>query len=148
RDQKVQRRHTFASRFVFLTICTAIVTTTLAYGTVHYWALATFALSAAGLVCFWCIDGLTLRSIQFNRNLLQLPLLGFILLGFIQLMPLRSPADNGGLPLSLSRSLSLDPYATRLVLVQFISLFVFFAATLAFTDSPRRLRILTRTIMI
>ncbi len=132
----------------FVTICTAIVLTTLAYGTVHYWAMGVFALSAAGLVVFWCVDGMTLRSVQLNRGVLQLPLLAFILLGFIQLLPLRSAADNAGLPLSLSRSLSLDPYATRLVLVQLISLFIYFVATIIFTDSPRRLRTLARVIMI
>lgn len=132
----------------FVTICTAIVLTTLAYGTVHYWAMGAFALSAAGLVVFWCVDGMTLRSVQFNRNALQFPLLAFILLGFVQLLPLRSAADNAGLPLSLSRSLSLDPYSTRLVLVQLISLFIYFVATLIFTDSPRRLRTLARVITI
>jgi O-antigen ligase len=86
--------------------------------------------------------------VQLNRNTVQLPLLAFILLGFIQLLPLRSAADNAGLPLSLSHSLSLDPYSTRLVLVQLISLFIFFAATIIFTDSPRRLRILVRVISI
>src|SRR5581483_2598910 len=79
-------------------------------------------------------------------NLLQLPMLGMILLGLIQLLPLRSAADNAGLPLTLSRSLSLDPYATRLVLVT--ALFIYFAATLIFIDTPRRLRTLTRTIII
>jgi O-antigen ligase len=147
-QEKPRRRHTFASRMAFLTICTAIVVTALAYGTVHYWALGLFALSAAGMVCFWCVDGLTLRSVQLNRNPLQLPLLGMIVLGLIQLLPLRSPASNAGLPLTLSRTLSLDPYATRLVLVQIVSLFIYFAATLVFTDSPRRLRALARTIII
>lgn len=125
-----------------------IVLTTLAFGTVHYWALAVFTATAAGLVCLWCLDGLTLRSVQLSRNALQLPLLGLIILGFIQLLPLRSAADNGGLQLSLSRALSLDPNSTRLVLVQLVSLLIFFTATLIFTDSPRRLRALTRTIII
>ena len=31
----LRRRHTLASRLAFLTICVAIVLTTLAYGTVH-----------------------------------------------------------------------------------------------------------------
>lgn len=125
-----------------------IVITTLAFGTVHYWALAVFTATAAGLVCLWCLDGLTLRSVQLSRNALQLPLLGLIILGLIQLLPLRSAAENGGLQLSLSRALSLDPNSTRLVLVQLVSLLIFFSATLIFTDSPRRLRALTRTIII
>jgi O-antigen ligase len=142
------RRHTFASRLAFLVICVMIVLTTLAFGTVHAWALAAFAATAAGLVCLWCLDGITLRSVQLNRNLLQLPLLGLIVLGLVQLLPLRSAPDAAGLPLVLSRALTLDPNATQLVVVQLISLFIYFAATVIFTDSPRRLRTLTRTIII
>ena len=48
----------------------------------------------------------------------------------------------------MTRALTLDRYATQLVLVQLISLFIYFAAVLIFTDSPRRLRALTRTIII
>lgn len=132
----------------FLLVNVAIALTTLAYGTVHYWALAIFAISAALLVCFWCLDAFILRSIQLNRNALQLPLLGLIALGLIQLLPLRSAPATEGLPLSFAKSLSLDPYATRLVIVQLSSLFIYFVATVIFTDTPRRLRALTRTITI
>jgi O-antigen ligase len=146
--ETTKRRHTLASRLAFLSICVAIVMTTLAYGTVHYWALATFALSAAGIVCLWCVDGMVLRSVRFSLNTLQWPLLGLIILGLIQLLPLRSATESAGLSIPVSHSLSLDPYATRLVLVQLIALFIYFMAVLVFTDSPRRLRTLTRTIII
>jgi O-antigen ligase len=145
--ERSKRRHTLASRLAFLTICVAVVLTTLAYGTVHYWALAAFALSAAGLVCFWCVDGLVLRSVQLSRNALQWPLLGLIGLGLIQLLPLRTP-DRAGLPLSAARTLSLDPSSTRLFVVQMCALAVYFVATLIFTDTPRRLRTIVRTIII
>src|SRR6266480_2292398 len=82
-------RHTVASRLVFLTICVAVVTTTLAFGSTHDWALAAFALSATALVCLWGLDGLMLRSVQISINPLQWPLLGMILLGLIKLLPLR-----------------------------------------------------------
>ena len=146
-SQPAKRRHTLAGRLAFLAICVAIVMTTLAYGTVHYWALAVFAISAGAVVCLWCVDGLILRSVQFNLNPVQWPLLGMIVLGLIQLLPLRS-ADNAGLPFSPLRTLSLDPYSTRLVLVQVTALLVYFVATLTFTDTPRRLRTIVRTIMI
>jgi O-antigen ligase len=142
-----KRRHTLASRLGFLTICVAVVSTTLAYGTVHYWALAVFALSATGILSLWCVDGLVLRSVQISRNPLQWTLVGMIVLGLVQLLPLRAP-DNAGLSLSPAKALSLDPYATRLVLVQVASLLIYFAATLIFTDTPRRLHTLVRTIMI
>ena len=145
--EQTTRRHTLASRLAFLTICVAVVLTTLAYGTVHYWALAVFALSAAGMMCFWCVDGLVLRSVQLSRNALQWPLLAMIVLGLIQLLPLRT-VDNAGLPLSPARTLSLDSYATRLVLVQITALLIYFVATLIFTDTPRRLRTIVRTITI
>lgn len=146
-SEPAKRRHTLAGRLAFLAICVAIVMTTLAYGTVHYWALAVFAMGAGAIVCLWCVDGLVLRSVQFNLNPLQWPLLGMIVLGLIQLLPLRS-ADNAGLPLSPVRALSLDPYSTRLVLVQVTALLVYFVATLTFTDTPRRMRTIVRTIII
>jgi O-antigen ligase len=146
-SEPAKRRHALAGRLAFLTICIAIVVTTLAYGTVHYWALAMFAISAGAIVCLWCVDGLILRSVQFHLNPLQWPLLGMIVLGLIQLLPLRS-AGNAGLPLSPVRALSLDPYSTRLVLVQVTALLVYFVATLTFTDTPRRLRTIVRTIII
>lgn len=141
------RRQTIASRLIFLIICIAIVTTTLVFGTVHYWALTVFASSAGLIVCLWCLDGLILRSVQLSRNPLQLPIIGMILVGLIQLIPWRTP-DNAGLPLSPVRTLSLDPYATRLVLVQVVCLLIYFSATLTFIDSPKRLRIITRTVTI
>ena len=121
--------------------------TTLAYGTVHYWALAVLAMSAAGIVCLWSVDGLVLRSARLSRNALQWPLLGMIGLGLIQLLPLRT-VGNAGLPLSPARTLSLDPNSTRLVLVQVTALLIYFVAALVFTDTPRRLRTIVRTITI
>ena len=148
RDRVAYRiRHTLASRFVFLVICVAIVLSALAYGTVHYWALALFNLGALTILVLWVVDGWTLGTIRISRSSLQLPLLGLIVLGLIQLLPLRSVGVDG-VSIPLARSLSLDPNSTRLVLVQLSSLFIYFAATLVFTDTPHRLHILVRTIMI
>jgi O-antigen ligase len=137
-------RHTVASRFLFLVICIAIVISALAYGTVHYWALALFNLGGLTILILWVIDGWQLGHFRVNKNLLQLPLLGAVLLGAIQLLPLRNTAVG----LAAVHTLSLDPYSTRLVLVQLGTLFVYFAAVLVFTDSPHRLHLLVRTITI
>ena len=135
-EQRVFRSpHTLASRFAFLVICIAIVLSALAYGTVHYWALALFNLGALTVLILWVIDSWQLGELRINRNPLQLPLLGAIGIGLVQLLPLAS-------------TLSHDPYSTRLVVVQFTSLLIYFAATLVFVDSPHRLRVLVRTIMI
>jgi O-antigen ligase len=128
-------RHTLASRFAFLVICVAIVLSALAYGTVHYWALALFNLGAFTVLVLWVFDSWQLGSLRISRNWLQVPLLGALGIGLVQLLPLTS-------------TLSHDPYSTRLVLVQFTTLLIYFAATLVFVDTPHRLRLLVRTIMI
>jgi O-antigen ligase len=129
-------RHTLPSRFAFLVICVAIVLSALAYGTVHYWALGLFNLGGLTIMILWVADAWRLGNLRVSRNLLQLPLIGALLLGIIQILPL------GQGPLSL------DPNSTRLVLVQVATLLIYFSATLVFIDTPHRLHVMVRTIMI
>lgn len=139
-------RHTLASRFAFLMVCLAITLSALAYGTVHYWALAIFFLGGVTILILWLIDSWNLGTFRISRNVLQLPLLGMFLLGLFQLLPLRRPEDIGIHSIPLVSSLSFDPYSTRLLLVQVAALGIYFAAVLVFTDTPKRLRLLVRTI--
>ena len=141
-------RHTLASRFAFLIVCLAIVLSALAYGMVHYWALALFFVGGTAVLVLWLVDGWNLGSFRISRNVLQLPLLGMLLLGAFQLLPLRHPEDVGAQSIPLARSLSLDPYSTRFILVQVTAFLIYFAAVLIFTDTPKRLRLLVRTITI
>jgi len=146
-EHRVHRpRHTLASRFAFLVICVAIVLSALAYGTVHYWALGLFNLGALSILILWVLDGWRLGNLRVSRNVLQLPLLGALALGLFQLLPLRAVSSET--TFGLANSLSLDPYSTRLVLVQLATLLIYFAATLVFVDKPHRLHVLVRTIMI
>lgn len=131
---------------IFFVVCLAIVLTALAYGTVHYWALATFQVAAALIVICWAADAWSRGVLRLSRNFLQYPFVGLILLGVIQLLPLWSTNDSA-LAGSVRRSLSLDPYATRLVLVQLVALFIYFAAMLAYTDTARRLNVLVLTVI-
>jgi O-antigen ligase len=141
-------RHTLASRFGFLIVCLAIILSALAYGTVHYWALAIFFIGAVSILVLWLIDSWSLGSFRISRNVLQLPLLGMFLLGVFQLLPLRHPEDVGTHSIPLVSSLSFDPYSTRFILVQTVALLIYFAAVLVFTDTPKRLRLLVRTITV
>ncbi|MDT5271953.1 MAG: hypothetical protein QOH49_4139 [Acidobacteriota bacterium] len=131
---------TIWSRFIILMLCLAVVTTTLAFGTVHAWSLAVFQLSAALVFALWMLDAWRTRALRVSRNALQLPLLGLFAVGLIQLLPL----GGAGTPPALSS----DLYATRMVLVQLAGLLVYFAAALAFIDSPRRLRLVARLVVI
>ena len=141
-------RHTLASRFAFLIVCLAIILSALVYGTVHYWALAVFFLGGVTVLILWLIDGWNLGSFRISRNVLQLPLIGMFLLGLMQLLPLRHPEDVGTHSIPLVSSLSFDPYSTRFILVQTVALVIYFAAVLVFTDTPKRLRLLVRTIAV
>jgi len=141
-------RHTLASRFAFLIVCLAIILSALAYGTVHYWALALFFLGGVSILILWVVDSWSLASFRISRNVLQLPLLGMFLLGVFQLLPLRHPEDLGSHSIPLVSSLSFDPYSTRFILVQVVTLLMYFAAVLVFTDTPKRLRLLVRTITV
>lgn len=140
--------HTIASRFLFLTVCSAIVLSALAYGTVHYWALALFGLGGVLIIFLWMADGWRLGTLRLSKNALQLPLLGLVILGLVQLLPLRPVGSTDVLSVAPVRTLSLDPHSTRLVLVQIATLLIYFAATLVFVDTPHRLRIIVRTIAI
>src|SRR3954470_19775808 len=64
---------TIAGSFIFLIICTAIVLTALAYGTVHSWALALFEIASAVIVIFWCVDTWRTGVLRLSGNKLQLP---------------------------------------------------------------------------
>jgi O-antigen ligase len=146
-ETRAEIKQTWASHAAFVLISLTIVLTTLAYGTVAYWTLAVFQAGAALLIIFWSLDAWQSGTLRLSRNLLQWPLLGLLVMCIVQLLPLGSPAPAGS-GLASVRSLSFDPYSTRLVLIKVLALLIYFSATLAFTDSPRRLRNLTRTITI
>jgi O-antigen ligase len=140
---------TLASRFIIVMLCVTIMLSTLAYGTVHYWALAFFQLGAFSLIILWLVDAWRSRTLRFSRNALQLPLLGLILLGLVQLLPIGTQAEaTAALSAPPVHSLSLDPFSTRLALVQIGALVIYFAAALAFIDSPKRLRLIVRVVTI
>src|SRR6185503_4124891 len=142
-DREVYRiRHTLASRFAFLVICVAIVMSALAYGTVHYWAMGLFNLGGLTIMILWVLDSWRLGTLRVSRNALQLPLLGALVLGLAQLLPLREVANNAALSIGVSNTLSFDPHSTRLVMVWFATLLIYFSATLVFIDTPHRLRLM------
>jgi len=149
-EQKVpvELVRTLASRFIIVVLCIAIVLSALLYGTVHYWSLALFEIGACGIVLLWAVDAWRTGTLRVSGNLLQWPLIGLLLIGLIQLLPFGSPTQTGALSAPPVNSLSIDPYSTRLALVQILALLIYFAAALAFVDSPRRLRLLVRTVTI
>lgn len=145
----VAPERTLASRFIILILCLAVVLSTLAFGTVHSWSLAFFQAGAGLISILWAVDAWRTRALRLSRNFLQLPLLGLIFVGIFQLLPLGAAQTNAsGLSVAPIHALSLDPYWTKVALVQLGSLFIYFAATLVFMDSPARLRLLVSVLIV
>lgn len=138
---------TLASKLIFFLLCAAIVWTTLAYGTVHQPVLALFYLTAAVILILWAIDAFTSGVLRFNRNLLQIPLYAAAAYGFIQVIPFGSIAETAGVS-DISRTISVDPFSTRLTAIHFLALSIIFSAFLTFIDSSKRLRTLVYLITI
>jgi O-antigen ligase len=143
---------TVASRFIVLALCLAVVLSALAFGTVHSWSLAIFETGASFVAVAWLADGWRTRRLRLSFNPLQLPLLGLCLIGLLQLLPWGGAGDAAAAVAAgvtpARAAVSLDPFTTRLVVVQLISLLVYFAAALSFIDSPRRLQLVARVVLI
>jgi O-antigen ligase len=136
---------TWASRLIFFILCAGVALTALLFGTVHAPTIALFWASAAFLVMLWAADGLWSGALRFSGSSLQLSLIGAILFGLIQIIPLGYTQVAG---VSIVRTLSYDSYQTQLAVWHFAALLVFFAAALAFIDSPQRFRFLVFFITV
>ena len=130
-----------AGGFIFFLLMTVLVFAPVAFGAVDFWALGILTLIAFLIALLWLFDAWKTGEFSFNTNRLQIPIIGFILIGLIQLLPLRA-ADvaAGALSIPAVSALSLDPYTTRLSVVQLCVYLVFFAACLTFIDSSSRLK--------
>ena len=149
-EAREQPQRTLASRFIILSLCLAVVLSTLAFGTVQAWALAFFQVGAALVAILWTVDAWRTRRLRLSFNPLQLPLAGLFLVGLVQLLPLGAAAGetSGGLTAAPVNTLSLDPQSTRFVLIQLASLIVYFCAALVYVDSPARLRLIVHVVAI
>lgn len=142
----VKEKPSRLSGVVFFLLCAVPVFSALAYGAVDNWALGVLSIFAALIAIFWIIDAWQKNEFRFSGNTLQLPVLGLILIGLVQLLPLRSASVYVGLlDVPASVSLSLDPYLTRFGVILLVVYFIFFAAALVFINDQKRLR---RTLSI
>lgn len=127
-------------------ICAICVVTTLAYGTVHQPVIAFFYL----LVCigFLAFAGGSFFGDGFkaSRHLLQLPLLLLVAYAIVQIIPFGTYEDRS--LAGVARIISIEPYATKLVVFHLAALSIFFFVALSVVDSAGRLRKLAAFITI
>lgn len=130
---------TLASKIIFFLLCSTIIWTTLLYGTVHQPTIALFYIFIVLVVVCWMVDAFLSGVFRFNKSFLQIPLIVTIIYGIIQVIPFGSLAETGGIN-GIPRTISVEPYLTKLTTLHFAALLIFFAAFLAFTDSFKRLK--------
>ena len=137
----IDQNPTRLSGFIFFVLCVMLIFSVVAYGAVDAWALALLTLGGGLIILLWCADSFFNKQLLFNSNALQLPLLGLILIGLIQLFPLHNlKIPNDLLAIEPVQTLSLNPTATRLAIVRLAVYFIFFTATLTFVNNQNRFR--------
>jgi O-antigen ligase len=135
------------NKLAFFLICAIIVFTTLAYGTVHQATLALFYLLITALMISWAADCAIKGELRFSRSSLQIPLFALVLYGFAQIIPFGTYADAAGIA-GISRTISLDPFATEVTALHILALCIFFSITLVYLESARRLRRIATLLIV
>jgi O-antigen ligase len=127
------------SAVIFFLLCAIPVFSAIAYGAVDAWALGFLTFISGVIAVLWIAEAFLTKELRFNSSRLQLPLTALIVIGLIQLLPLRSVDYGELLRFPAAASLSLDAYSTRLFVIQLIVYLLFFAAVLAFINTQKRL---------
>ncbi len=135
------------NKIVFFLICTTVVFTTLAYGTVHQPVIAFFYLSVTAIVLLWAADCFSSGAVRFSGSPLQLPLALLAIYAVIQIIPFGTFTDTAGVA-GIPRKISYDPFSTQATAVHIFMLCLFFAVALVYLDSATRLRRMVTVITV
>lgn len=132
-------RQSIVNSIGFYLVCSTVIFTTLAYGTVHQPVISLFYLAVVVLIALWAAEGVITGRATISRSKIQIPLLLLGVYGLIQVIPFGSTAGVES-QLSFPRTISADPFSTRSTALHIFALSAFFAAALVLVDSEKRLR--------
>ena len=94
----------------------------------------------AVIVLLWLADAWKGKGFLMNPSILQLPLVGWLLIAFIQLLPVGGQSAGDLLNVPASKALTLDQYTTRFFILHLVVYIVFFAGCLTFINNESRLK--------
>lgn len=134
-----ERETTLASKIIFFLLCAVLVLTTLGYGTVHQPTISLFYLTGVFIVILWAVDAFRTGVLRFNKSLIQIPLIAIVIYGIIQIIPFGTLAETAGIS-GIPRTISLEPFWTKVFTLHFFAFFIYLAAILTFIDSAKRLQ--------
>ncbi len=145
----VDEKQTQLSRVVFFALCGLMILAVLAYGAVDTWALGFFFAGISFVSILWLADGGVSGELRYSRNLLQFPICGLLLIGLIQLLPLRNAGISPDLlSIPVAHSFSLDQNATRFFLIQLFAHCLFFGLMLTYVSNQHRVRTLANILIV
>lgn len=130
-----------ASRTIFALLFVIPIFAILLYGSTDVSALIPLAILTAILAGGWIVRSWRSGVFELNLDAIQLPLIGLLILGLIQLLPFGDAGIQPGvLSAPASSALSIDPFWTRIFIVRLVGYILFFAAALTFIDTEGRYR--------
>ncbi len=137
------------SRTIFALLFVIPIFAVLLYGSTDVSALIPLTILTAVLAGSWIVRSWRSGVLELNLDAIQLPLVGLLVLGLVQLLPLGDAGIQPGvLSASPSAALSIDPFWTRIFLVRLVGYIIFFAAALTFIDTEGRYRRAIAVILV
>ncbi|MEO6654904.1 MAG: O-antigen ligase family protein [Pyrinomonadaceae bacterium] len=128
------------SSIIFFLLCFIPVFSTIMFGAVDNTTWIFISIFCAAIAFLWLAEAWKGQGFLFNPSSIQIPLIGLITIGLVQLLPLAGGDADSLLGIRASHALSLEPYATRFFVIRLLIYFVFFAACLAFINNDRRFK--------
>ncbi|MDH3529686.1 MAG: hypothetical protein OEQ28_08975, partial [Acidobacteriota bacterium] len=138
---------TIAGKAAFFLISATIIWTTLIYGTVHQPILSLFYVVVGVILVLWAVDGYLTGVIRIDRSMFQIPLAAAAVYGFLQVIPYGYHTLIGGVE-NIRKTISIDPFATKMAAAHILALLIFLFSALVFVDSKKRLSTLVRLVTI
>ena len=132
----------FLDGLIYFFLLATIVLTAIPYGTIQPWWIALFQCSVFVTAILGLIEAIISRRWSLDISLVT-PLLVLCLFAIIQSLPLFS--ESG--PIDLRKSISADPYGTRLFATQLFSLTLVVLLLRRYVSSKARLRKLIYVII-
>ncbi len=139
-DVMIGTKSSRLSSVIFFLLCFVPVFSTILYGAVDSMTWIFISLFWSAIVLLWLAEAWRAKGLIFNPSSLQLPIIGLIVVGLVQLLPLGPGLSGDLLNVPYSHSLTLDPLATRFFLMHLVVYVVFFAACLTFINTETRLK--------
>lgn len=131
---------------MFASLLTLMVLLPIPYGSVQAWWIALFEFVVFILTFMWISEGLFRGSWLVKEHRALIPLIVIGLYSFLQSIPIFFSSVAIG-NVEITRSISADPFETKLFAVNLVAHTLFFALLVKFTDSEVRFRTLTYVVI-